>query len=597
MLVGVILTISTVLQVTAAALAFRLIRVTGWVTAWVCVASAISLMAVRRVITLYGLSRGEIPRPIDPVAETVALVISLLMVIGLYYVAPSFRGFKRSMEVLRDAEMYSENLIQTANVLVVRLDVDGCVRRLNHAGAELTGYTEAELRGQNWFDVIVPKSRYPLVWDEFHRILSGGTPKTFQNPIQTKSGEERFILWRNNEVRQGNAVVGTISFGLDITDRKRAEEALRESRRTFATLLSNLPGAVYRCRNDRDWTVEFMSDGALVLTGYPASDFIEKKIAYGTLIHPDDREPVWDDVQAALAKRQPFELVYRLRTAAGDERWVWERGQGVFADAGDLLFLEGFITDLTERKRAEDEIQRLNRDLEERVAQRTSELKAANAELESFSYSVSHDLRGPLRAINGFSQALLADYSDRLDEQGRAALRRVHAATNRMAELIEALLSLARIGRSDMERRPLDVSALARTVAADLQRAEPTRRVTVTIHDGLTAEADRRLMRIVLENLLGNAWKFTSKVPAATIEVGRTERDGAPVLFVRDNGAGFNMAYGQKLFGAFQRLHTREEFEGTGIGLATVQRIIHRHGGRIWAEAEVGKGATFFMAL
>jgi signal transduction histidine kinase len=232
-----------------------------------------------------------------------------------------------------------------------------------------------------------------------------------------------------------------------------------------------------------------------------------------------------------------------------------------------------------------------NRDLEET----NRELEATNKELEAFSYSVSHDLREPLRSIEGFSQILLEDYARGLDEEARGYLGRVRAASRRMATLIDDLLDLSRVTRSALARRSVDLSAIASEVAAELRKSRPGREVEFVISDGLTANADPRLLRIALENLLGNAFKFTEKQPRAVVEFGVT--DGSPVYYVRDNGVGFDMAYAAKLFGAFQRLHPSEDFEGTGIGLATVQRIVQRHGGMVWAEGEVGKGATFYFTL
>jgi signal transduction histidine kinase len=231
------------------------------------------------------------------------------------------------------------------------------------------------------------------------------------------------------------------------------------------------------------------------------------------------------------------------------------------------------------------------------LGQTRDELQIANKELEAFSYSVSHDLRAPLRAIDGFSRIVLEDNTGQLDTEGRNNLGRVRAASQRMGRLIDDLLLLSRLSRSEMRRTRVDLSALARTLAEDLQKQQPDRRVEFVIEPGLTANADAGLIRVVLENLLGNAWKFTGKRDQAKIEFGRTTHEGAPAFFVRDNGVGFDMTYADKLFGAFQRLHSTADFPGTGIGLATVQRIIHRHGGRVWAESKSGQGATFYFTL
>ena len=277
-------------------------------------------------------------------------------------------------------------------------------------------------------------------------------------------------------------------------------------------------------------------------------------------------------VELAGKKKSGAEFPLELSLAS------WQRGSEIAFTA--------IIRDVTERKRVDETLRR-----------HTAQVEAANAELDAFAYSVSHDLRAPLRGIDGFSQALLEDYADRLDDAGKDYLTRVRSASQRMATLIDDLLDLSRVTRSEMHVGPLDLSALATGIAEDLQKRDPARRVDVAIAPGLHVTADPGLMRVVLQNLLENAWKFTGKRTAARIEVGSVPHDGGPAYFVRDNGAGFDMTYVHKLFGAFQRLHGAQEFDGTGIGLATVQRVIHRHGGRVWAEGAVGDGATFYFTL
>lgn len=255
----------------------------------------------------------------------------------------------------------------------------------------------------------------------------------------------------------------------------------------------------------------------------------------------------------------------------------------------------------TRRGRSEEhspeEILRQNADLEERVRQRTDQLEASNKELEAFCYSVSHDLRAPLRSIDGFTHALLESYSESLDPVAREYLQRVRAASLRMSQLIDDLLHLSRVGRREMHIQDVDLSELAASVSHGLQKSEPAREVEVVIAPGLRAQADERLLRIALENLLGNAWKFTGRKPRARIEFGSESREGKAVYFVRDDGAGFDMAYADKLFTPFQRLHANHEFPGSGIGLAIVQRIITRHNGRVSAQGTPDKGATFYFSI
>lgn len=264
---------------------------------------------------------------------------------------------------------------------------------------------------------------------------------------------------------------------------------------------------------------------------------------------------------------------------------------------GGELAVTAIIRDITDRKRAEEEIKRLNAELERRVIARTAQLAAANKELEAFSYSVSHDLSAPLRLIDGFSRDLTERYQDKLDDRGTNDVTWIRESVARMAELINDLLQLSRIGRADARFQDVDLSAIAQSIADDLQRQEPAREVGFDIQPGVVARADARLIRIALENLLGNAWKFTSKTADAHIEFGTDEHTGERVYSVADNGAGFDMTYSDRLFTPFERLHTEAEFPGTGIGLAIVRRIINRHNGRVWAEGSVGNGATVYFTL
>lgn len=262
----------------------------------------------------------------------------------------------------------------------------------------------------------------------------------------------------------------------------------------------------------------------------------------------------------------------------------------MFDSQGQMIGAVHVARDITERKKAEDEIMRLNETLEQRVKERTSEL-------EAFSYSVSHDLRAPLRTIDGFSQVLLEDYEDKLDDEGKSYLARIKHATINMGNLIEDMLKLYKVSRTEMTIAPVNLSAIARSITDELYHTQPERLADFIIADNLEALADPGLIRVVFENLLGNAWKFTSKRAKTEIEFGLTKKDNQNVYFIRDNGAGFDMEYADKLFAPFQRLHSIEEYSGTGIGLAIVKRIINRHGGRVWAEAQSGKGATFYFTL
>ncbi len=255
------------------------------------------------------------------------------------------------------------------------------------------------------------------------------------------------------------------------------------------------------------------------------------------------------------------------------------------------------INDITDRKNAEEKINQLHLEMEQRVTERTAQLKVAYQEMESFAYSVSHDLRAPLRSIDGFSLALLEDYGDKLDDGGKDYLRRVRCATQKMAQLIDDILKLSRITRCELTLETVNLTKIAEIIADELHSTEPERKVEFVIKKGLKVNGDLRLLKVVLDNLLGNAWKYTSSHAKSRIEFGRSKVDGKTAYFIRDDGAGFDTKYADKLFATFQRLHTEQEFPGTGIGLSLVQHIIHRHGGTVWAEGAVEQGATLWFTV
>jgi hypothetical protein len=379
----------------------------------------------------------------------------------------------------------------------------------------------------------------------------------------------------------------------DITERKRAEVALRASEARFRTLVESIAELVALLDGDR--RVRYASPAARRILDHEPHELCGRSLL--DLVHPEDREAA----EAVLAGIQESGGAgtfsdFRVRRRDGTWRWIEGTARNLLDEPG-VEAIAGTFRDVTERRRIEDEIRALNAELEDRVRERTAQLEAANRELEAFSYSVSHDLRAPLRAIDGFSLALLEDCADRLDHAGQDFLERIRRATGRMAALIDDFLKLSRLARGDVRREPVDLGALAEEVARDLRARDPEREVRLVIGGDLVAEADATLVRVVIENLLGNAWKFTARRGEAVIELGAEDRNGERVFYVRDNGAGFDMAYAGKLFVPFQRLHGPQDFHGTGVGLATVQRIVHRHGGRIWAEAVVDGGAAFFFTL
>ena len=380
--------------------------------------------------------------------------------------------------------------------------------------------------------------------------------------------------------------------------RHEIDARLRVREQWLATTLRSIGDGVVV--TDADQRVTLLNPVAEALTGWKHHEALGRALGdIMTIMTAQTGETVASPMGRALAQKGATNLQDGTLLVAKDgaSTPIADSAAAMLDDHGELIGGVMVFRDVTKQRRMDREIQRLNEELEHRVVERTRQLEAANKELEAFSYSVAHNLRSPLRGIDGFSQLLIEEHARNLGPAGVEHLCRVRRAAQHMATLIDDLLQLARVARMDLERRPVDLSQLARTVTAGLRNAHPRREIEVAIQDGMVVEGDERLLQVVLENLIGNAWKFTSKVARATIEVGAMDQDAVRIHFVRDNGAGFSMQHADKLFGTFQRLHADSEFEGTGIGLAIVQRIIVRHGGQIWAEGAVGEGATFSFVV
>jgi signal transduction histidine kinase len=375
----------------------------------------------------------------------------------------------------------------------------------------------------------------------------------------------------------------------DITERKIAEQVLQESEARIQRMLKVIPDMV--SVHDPDMNIVYSNWKGFAAVS-PEKQILNTK-CYKTYRDYDQICPDCPAV-AVLESKESFYAEFEL--SAGF--WIDLRVIPLLDSRGEVEYFIEWVRDISDLKKIEEQLRIFNSELEVKVKERTAQLEEANSELEAFTYSVSHDLRAPLRAIASFSEFLqLEEYSAKLDDQGRHYLERIQAASNRMGVLIDDLLMLSRVTRTELKKQQVDLGKLSAEILALLQEADPQRKAKIKISPGLSTRGDPILLREVMENLLGNAWKFSANEKKACIELGRTVIEGEEVFYIRDNGAGFDMTYAGKLFEIFQRLHREEEFPGTGVGLATVQRIISRHGGKVWAEGEVGKGATFYFTV
>ncbi len=509
-------------------------------------------------------------------------------------VAEDITARKRAEEELRDSEEKFQKAFRASPIAIAitRLD-DGCFLDLNDAWVQLFGWTREETLGRSsvetghWLHV---EDR--LTWSE--RLGREGRVASHEVTQRNARGQLLQVLL-SSEVIHLQGEVCALVLAIDQTERKRAELALRESRARLAEAqrIGHVGSWVFELDSgNMAWSEEMYR----IHGRDPVSSAGSLEELFASA-HPEDRTALQMVFSRLGAGPRRGEQIYRVVSPEGQIRTIHSRWEVAVDGQGAALRAMGTCQDISQAEAARAEVQRLNADLERRVALRTLELTHANRELESFAYSIAHDLRSPLRGIDGFSHLLLEQYQSGLDERGRDYLQRVRGAAQRMGLLIEDILELSRVTRQEMQRQRVDLSALAAEVIEEMAQARPEPRPTVAIAPDCVAEGDPQLLRLMLQNLLENAWKYSARSAAPEVVFGCEIQDGRTVYFVRDNGVGFDAQFAQRLFAPFQRLHKPEEFEGNGIGLATVARIVRRHQGEVWAVSQPGVETVFRFTL
>jgi PAS domain S-box-containing protein len=527
---------------------------------------------------LYGAELGVV---------IVAVATTVLLAAVVWWHAASMDGGERSREqtaaALRDSEERLRAILDNANALIYLKDLDGRLLFLNRRCEQVFHVSRQQALGRKYDDFFPGEVADALRAHDL-QILASGQPLEFEEVAADDDGLHTYVSLKFPLVDSRGVTYGICGMSTDITARKQIETALQESEARLTLALDAARMGLWDFDLARDTTHRTLTHDRIF--GYAELQQTWGHAHFFNHVVREDRALVEDLLQKAFITGH-FGIECRIeRKDDAAVRWISLQGRAFLNDRGEPIRLMGLIADVTERKEAEALLQ-----------QRTLQLEAANEALGSFTYSVSHDLRAPLRGINGYAHMLLEDHAAQLDPGARRLLGVIGDNALQMGRLIDDLLRFARLGRSDIERTAVDMSALVHAVVDDLRRLEPDRLVTVTVGALRAANADGSMLRHVLANLLGNAWKFTRGRPEASITIGCRPAAGETIYSVTDNGAGFDMQYVHKLFGVFQRLHHLDEFEGTGVGLAIVQRIVQRHGGRVWAEGVVGCGATFSFAL
>ncbi len=500
---------------------------------------------------------------------------------------------------------FTESITSSLLEGVCRLDRNGNITFINPAAETMLGQPIGSLIGIPLYTAIHGKKEADRSFGNDRLIFSvlqtGASIHSVVDNFHRTDGTEFPVLCTASALIEEGHIVGAVISFHDITERVNAQQAIAESAAQFRTLAESIAQLAWTA--DAAGVINWYNQRWYDYTGTDLETMMA--VGWAKFQHPDYLEAVSTHYFETLKQGEAWENTFPLRGKDGQFRWFLTRALPIRDSAGQIIRWFGTNTDVTEQietqkalEAREEEVRELNADLEKRVEERTAQLQATNKELEAFSYSVSHDLRSPLRSIDGFSQALLEDYETQLDAVGQDYLKRVRMESQRMGRLIDDMLNLSRLTRGEMSKETINLSTMADDIVNILRQQEPGRVVTTIVQPNVIAEGDERLIYAVLQNLFANAWKFTSKHESAEIGFGTHLDDkGTTVYWVKDDGAGFSMEYADKLFGAFQRLHAMNEFSGTGIGLATVQRIIHRHSGHVWAESAIEEGARFYFTL